>query len=90
MPRAGLFVLSDQMKWLSAHGDPLEELGWIIDFGALRPTLMAGVAYGDEAKGASLFDPVAMLKVLMLAAKNNVNDARMEYLGPGLIDQARR
>ena len=43
--------------------------------------LVAALAYGDGAKGGRPpYDPVAMLKVLVLAAQNNVADARMEYL----------
>jgi len=74
MRQAGLFGLSDHLKRLSAYGDPLEELGRIIDFEAFRPTL----AYGDGSKGVRPpYDPVAMLKVLVLAAQNNVSDARI-------------
>lgn len=81
MRQAGLFGLSDHLKRLSAVGDPLEELGRIIDFEAFRPVLVAALAYGDGAKGGRPpYDPVAMLKVLVLAAQNNVSDARMEYL----------
>ena len=81
MRQAGLFGLSEHLKRLSAHGDPLEELGRIIDFEAFRPVLLSALAYGDGAKGGRPpYDPVAMLKVLVLAAQNNVADARMEYL----------
>jgi IS5 family transposase len=81
MRQAGLFGLSDHLKRLSAHGDPLEELSRIIDFEVFRPTLVAALAYGNGAKdGRPPYDPVAMLKVLVLAAQNNVSDARMEYL----------
>lgn len=42
---------------------------------------MAALAYSDGAKGGRPpYDPVTMLKVLVLAAQNNVSDARMEYL----------
>ena len=81
MRQAGLFGLSDHLKRLSAYGDPLEELGRIVDFEAFRPVLSAALAYGDGAKGGRPpYDPVVMLKVLVLAAQNNVADARMEYL----------
>jgi IS5 family transposase len=81
MRQAGLFGLSEHLKRLSAYGDPLEQLGRIIDFEAFRPTLTAALAYGAGAKGGRPpYDPVAMLKVLILAAQNNVADARMEYL----------
>lgn len=81
MRQAGLFGLSDHLKRLSAHGDPLEDLSRLIDFEGFRPTLVAALAYGDGARGGRPpYDPVAMLKVLILAAQNNVSDARMEYL----------
>lgn len=81
MRQAGLFGLSDHLKRLSAYGDPLEELGRIVDFEGFRATLAAALAYGDGTKGGRPpYDPVAMLKVLILAAQNNVSDARMEYL----------
>ncbi|CAH0498989.1 hypothetical protein NVSP9465_04085 [Novosphingobium sp. CECT 9465] len=75
MRQAGLFGLSEHLKRLSAHGDPLEELDRINDFEAFRPTLAAALAYADGAKGGRPpYDPVAMLKVLVLAAQNNVPD----------------
>jgi transposase, IS5 family len=81
MRQAGLFGLSDHLKRLSAYGDPLEELDRIIAFEVFRPVLVAALAYGDGAKGGRPpYDPVAMFKVLILAAQNNVSDARMEYL----------
>ncbi len=73
--------MSEHLKRLSAHGDPLEELGQIIDFDALRPVLVAALAYGDWTEGGRpLYDPLAMVKVLVLAAQNNVSGARTEYL----------
>ncbi len=81
MRQTGLFGLSDHLKRLSAYGDPLEQLGRIIDFEAFRHALVAALAYGEGAKGGRPpYDPVAMLKVLVLAAQNNVSGARMEYL----------
>jgi IS5 family transposase len=81
MRQAGLFGLSDHLKRLSANGDPLEELGRIIDFASFRPALEAALAYSDGTKGGRPpYDPVVMLKVLILSAQNNVSDARMEYL----------
>lgn len=81
MRQAGLFGLSEHLKRLSAHGDPLEVLGRVVDFEAFRPTLDAALGYSDGARGGRPpYDPVTMLKVLVLAAQNNVADARMEYL----------
>lgn len=81
MRQAGLFGLSEHMKRLSADGDPLEVLARVVDFEAFRPTLTAALAYSDGAKGGRPpYDPVVMLKILVLAAQNNVADARMEWL----------
>ncbi len=81
MRQAGLFGLSEHLKRLSAHGDPLEVLGRVVDFEAFRATLATALAYSDGAKGGRPpYDAVIMFKVLILAAQNNVSDARMEYL----------
>lgn len=81
MRQAGLFGLSDHLKRLSTHADPLKELGRIIDFEAFRPILVAALAYGDAGKGRRPpYDLMTMLKVLVLAVQNNIPDARMEYL----------
>ena len=44
MRQAGLLGLSEHLKRLSAHGDPLEELGRTIDFEAFRPALNVALA----------------------------------------------
>ena len=81
MRQAGLFGLSDHLKRLSEVGDPLEVMARAVDFEAFRPALDAALAYGDGSKGGRPpYDPVAMLKVLILAAQNNVSDLRMEFL----------
>ena len=81
MRQAGLFGLSDQLKGLSDCGDPLETMGRLVDFEVFRPALQKALAYGDGAKGGRPpYDPVAMFKVLILAAQNTVSDARMEFL----------
>lgn len=81
MRQKGLFGLSDQLKRLSDCGDPLETIGRVVDFEAFRPALASALAYGDGTKGGRPpYDPVAMFKVLILAAQNNVSDARMEFL----------
>ena len=81
MRQAGLFGLSDQLKRLSGCGDPLETMSRVVDFEVFRPALEKALAYGDGAKGGRPpYDPVAMFKVLILAAQNTVSDARMEFL----------
>ena len=52
-----------------------------VDFEVFRPVLDAALAYADGSKGGRPpYDPVAMFKVLILAAQNTVSDARMEFL----------
>ena len=81
MRQAGLFGLSDQLKRLSDCGDPLETMGRVVEFEVFRPALEKALAYGDGAKGGRPpYDPLAMFKVLILAAQNTVGDARMEFL----------
>jgi IS5 family transposase len=81
MRQAGLFGLSDQLKRLSDCGDPLEAMSRVVDFEIFRPALEKALAYSDGTKGGRPpYDPVAMFKVLILAAQNTVSDARMEFL----------
>ena len=81
MRQAGLFGLSDQLKRLSDCGDPLETMSRVVDFEVFRPVLDKALAYGSGGKGGRPpYDPVAMFKVLILAAQNTVSDARMEFL----------
>lgn len=81
MKQSGLFGLSDHLKRLSANGDPLEELVRIVDSEGFRVMLESALAYSEGSKGGRPpYDCVAMFKILILAAQNNVADARMEYL----------
>ena len=47
-----MFGLSDHLKRLSANGDPLEELGRIVDFEGFRPLLETASAYSDARRMA--------------------------------------
>lgn len=81
MSQAGLFGLSDQLKRLSDGGDPLETTSRVADVEVFRPAREKALACGDGAKGGRPpYDPVAMFKVLILAAQNTVSDARIELL----------
>ena len=74
MKQLGFFDLPDHLKRLSEAGDPLEELARVIDFEAFRPLLDEALGYSDGSKGGRpAYDPVAMFKVLILAAQNNVD-----------------
>lgn len=81
MKQIGFFDLPEHLQRLSAAGDPLEELDRIIDFEAFRPVLDGALNYADGSRGGRPpYDAVAMFKVLILAARNNVSDERMEFL----------
>jgi transposase len=53
-----------------------------LDFEYLRDWLVEGLGYRDGAKdGRPPFDPVSMLKALILQAQHNLSDARvMEFM----------
>jgi IS5 family transposase len=51
MKQVGLFGTSDHLKRLSANGDPLEELGRIVDFEGFRVILDSALANLDCSKG---------------------------------------
>ena len=66
---------------MSDAGDPLEALAGAVDFAAFRSVLDAALDCSDGSRGGRPpYDPVAMFKVLILAAQNNVSDERMEFL----------
>jgi hypothetical protein len=52
MRQAGLFGLSDHLKRLEAHGDPLEELSRVIDFEAFRAVLVGALLVAMAPKAA--------------------------------------
>ena len=81
MNQIGFFDLPDHLKRLSDAGDPLEALAGAVDFEAFRGVLDIALNYSDGSKGGRPpYDAVAMFKVLILAAQNNVSDERMEFL----------
>jgi IS5 family transposase len=81
MEQRSFFGLSEQLKKLSEHGDPLEVLEATVDFQYFRGWLVEGLGYGDGSKGGRPpFDPVAMFKALILQAQHNLSDARMEFM----------
>ncbi len=81
MRQAGLFGLPDHLRKLSSTGDPLEVLAEVVDFELFREALETALDYSDGSKGGRrAYDPVAMFKVLILAAQHTVSDERMEVL----------
>ena len=81
MSQLGFFDLSDHFSRLSERGDPLQAMNKIIDFEGFCTILDMALQYSDGKKGGRPpYDPVAMFKVLILAAQSNVSDERMEFL----------
>ncbi|MEL6220860.1 MAG: transposase [Pseudomonadota bacterium] len=84
MRPAGLFGLSEHLERLSMDGDPLEVLEATVAFEDFRPWLVAGLGDGDGLKGRRPpFEPVSMFKGLILQARHNRSDARMEFMPVG-------
>jgi transposase, IS5 family len=79
--QAGLFDVDDRLKRLSDLGDQLEAFAAAVDFEVFRPELETALAYSDGSRGGRPpFDPVLMLKVLVIQTVNTLSDERTEYL----------
>ena len=77
----GFFDVDDRLKRLSDLGDQLEAYGRIVDFEAFRTDLEMALAYTSGAHGGRPpYDPVMMLKVLVIQTVNNLSDERAEFL----------
>jgi hypothetical protein len=77
MDQRSFFGLKEQLARISACGDLLETLERTVDFGAFQSRLVAGLGYGDGAKGGRPpFDPVSMFNLLILQTHRNLSDAR--------------
>lgn len=81
MEQRSFFGLSEHLERLSAKGDLLEVLEATIGFEYFRGWLVEGLGYGDGSKGGRPpFDPVSMFKALILRARHNLSDAKMEFM----------
>lgn len=81
MEQGSLFGLSEQLERLSKAGDPLEVLEATVDFENFRGWLVEGLGYSEGNKGGRPpFDPVSMFKALILQARHNLSDAKMEFM----------
>ena len=78
---AGFFDVDERLRRLSSLGDQLEAYAEAVDFELFLPELETALAYADGAKGGRPpFDPVIMLKILVIQAQNNLSDERAEFL----------
>ena len=77
----GFFDVDDRLKRLSNFGDRLEGFRAAVDFEMFCPDQDAALAYSDGSRGGRPpFDPVMMLKVLVIQTTNNLSDERAEFL----------
>jgi len=77
----GLFDIDERLRRLSDLGDQLLAFARVVDFEIFRPELLRALAYSDGAQGGRPpFDPVAMFKILVIQAANNLSDERTEFL----------
>jgi transposase, IS5 family len=76
----GFFDGDERLKALSAAGDPLERLAKVVDFEVFRGELEAALSRSDRTKGGRPpYDPVLMLKVLVLQTLYTLSDDQTEY-----------
>lgn len=81
MRSRNLFSLAEHVDRLSKDGDALEVLADTVEFKRLRPPLTICLGCGDAAKdGRPAFDPVAMFKVLVVQAQQNLSEAPLESM----------
>jgi transposase, IS5 family len=77
----GFFDIEDRLKRLSDLGDQLKAYAAAVDFAIFRSDLEKALNYSDGAKGGRPpFDPVLMMKVLVIQAQSNLLDDRAEFL----------
>jgi hypothetical protein len=76
----GFFDCEEQLKALSASGDPLERLARVVDFEAFRENLEKALLRSDRARGGRPpYDAVLMFKVLVLQTLYTLSDEQTEY-----------
>jgi len=81
MKQSGFFDVEKRLARLSGLGDQLEAFSRTVDFEVFRPDLEKALTYSDSSKGGRPpFDPVLMVKILVIQTLNNLSDERTEYL----------
>lgn len=95
----GFWDIDDRYARLSEAGDPLEKLNALVPWEVFRKPLAKALKRSDGAKGGRPpYDPVRMLKILVLQALYNLSDDQaefqiqdrlsfMRFLGLGLSDK---
>ena len=81
MKQSGLFSIRNHLTRLSANGDPLKQLGQIVNFEGFRAKSDNALAYSNGAKSRRPpHHSAAMSKILILAEQTNVVGERMGCL----------
>lgn len=76
----GFFDVDERHAALSAAGDPLKRLASVVDFELFRGDLEAALRRSQRAKGGRPpYDPVLMLKILVLQTLYTLSDDQTEY-----------
>ena len=71
-------VLSELYREIEAHGDPLTGISDRIDFERTRPILLDLFTNDTEKGGRPNYDPVLMVKILLLRQRYNLSDPQMD------------
>lgn len=75
-----MFDLIERQEELSKRKRPLDKLNEEIDFEIFRPKLLETLAYGDHEKGGRPpWDPVLMLKVLIIQRYHDLSEEETEF-----------
>lgn len=76
----GLYSEENRLEKLSKQGDPLERLNSVIDWDYFRPTVEKLLRINQLVNsGPKPYDPLLMLKILILQRYYNLGDHQLEY-----------
>ena len=79
--QAGFWDIDERYARLSEAGDPLEKLNAVVAWDVFRKPLAKALKRSDGAKGGRPpFDPVLMLKVMVLQALYDLSDDQTEFV----------
>jgi IS5 family transposase len=78
--QSGLFDFIERVQELSSRAGSLDKLNDLIDFEVFRSELLEILDYGEHEKGGRPpWDPVLMLKVLIIQRYYNLSEEETEF-----------